>query len=125
MNAETGEPLWRNALLVDHSVGPGSSPVIAGRIVLVVCDGIDQQYVAGLDLETGQQIWKTPRPPIRNGNGEFTLTSVRVLARRAGSPSETQIELSRATADAERNTLATKTRKKFPYRELGGSGGSP
>ncbi|NNE00929.1 MAG: DUF1549 domain-containing protein, partial [Pirellulaceae bacterium] len=40
----------------------------------------------------------------RDGNGEFTLTSVRVLARRAGSPAETQIELSRATADVERNT---------------------
>lgn len=39
----------------------------------------------------------------RGGIGEFTLTSVRVLARRSGSPSETQIELSRATADIERN----------------------
>ena len=40
----------------------------------------------------------------RYGNGEFTLSSVRVLVRRAGSPAETQVELSRATADVERNT---------------------
>lgn len=35
----------------------------------------------------------------RDGNGEFTLTSVRVLARRKRSPAETQLELVLAKAD--------------------------
>ena len=39
----------------------------------------------------------------RRGNGEFTLTSVRILARLQGSPAETQLEISRATADASRD----------------------
>lgn len=67
----TGQPLWERALVVDHSVGPGSSPVIAGNVVLLVCDGIDKQFVAGLDLKTGQELWKTARPAIRATNGEF------------------------------------------------------
>lgn len=37
----------------------------------------------------------------RNGNGEFTLTSVLAMARREGSPAEQQIDLSRATASAQ------------------------
>lgn len=71
LDNETGETLWKNSLVVDHSVGPGSSPVIAENIVIIVCDGIDKQFVAGLDLETGKEVWKTPRPPMRNTNGEF------------------------------------------------------
>ena len=71
LDSTTGEMLWQNALVVDHSVGPGSSPVIADNVVLIVCDGIDKQFVAGLDLETGKEIWSTPRPPMRNANGEF------------------------------------------------------
>lgn len=39
----------------------------------------------------------------RNGNGEFTLTNVRLLARRKGSPTEIQLEMSGAVADVERN----------------------
>lgn len=72
MNLTTGEKLWeQNELVVDHSVGPGSSPVIAGNTVLVVYDGIDTQFVAGLDLATGKPKWKTKRPPMRKANGEF------------------------------------------------------
>ena len=71
LNKSTGEKLWHNALVVDHSVGPGSSPVIADDIVLIVCDGIDQQFVAGLDLSTGKEVWKTPRPKLRATNGEY------------------------------------------------------
>lgn len=71
MNKKTGEELWKNALVIDHSVGPGSSPIVADGIVLIVCDGIDQQFVAGLDLTTGEQVWRTARPKMRASNGEF------------------------------------------------------
>ncbi len=71
LDKTSGKTLWENALVVDHSVGPGSSPVIADGIVLIVCDGIDKQFVAGLNLETGKQVWKTPRPGYRKSNGEF------------------------------------------------------
>ena len=71
LDNRTSEEIWNSALVVDHSVGPGSSPVIAENVVIIVCDGIDKQFVAGLDLETGKERWSTPRPPMRNSNGEF------------------------------------------------------
>lgn len=71
LNRESGDINWKTALVIDHSVGPGSSPVISGNNVLIVCDGIDQQYVAALNIETGEQQWKTDRPPIKATNGEF------------------------------------------------------
>lgn len=71
LNSQTGEELWQNALVVDHSVGPGSSPVVTNGIVLIVCDGIDQQFVAGLHLKTGKVAWKTARPDFRASNPEF------------------------------------------------------
>ena len=71
IDQRSGTTVWQNRLVVDHSVGPGSSPIVSGNRVILVCDGIDQQFVAGLDLETGQQAWKTNRPEIRSTNGEY------------------------------------------------------
>lgn len=71
LNKSTGAEVWKNALVIDHSVGPGSSPVIAGNVVLIVCDGIDKQFVAGLDLESGKELWRTARPDMRATNPEF------------------------------------------------------
>lgn len=71
LNTKTGETLWSTKLVVDHSVGPGSSPIVFGDKVLLVCDGIDQQFVAALNLQDGTQAWKTNRPEIRSKNGEF------------------------------------------------------
>ena len=39
--------------------------------VIVVCDGMNKQYIAALDLETGKEIWKTNRPPMKADSGEF------------------------------------------------------
>lgn len=71
LDAVTGEEKWSTALVIDHSVGPGSSPVIYRNTVLIVCDGIDAQFVAGLELSSGKQKWKTDRPPMRATNVEF------------------------------------------------------
>ena len=71
LDANTGETLWQRKLVVDDSVGPGSSPTIVDGIVVLICDGIDQQFVAGLDLETGETKWKTNRPAMRTSNPEY------------------------------------------------------
>lgn len=87
LNRMTGQTLWQRAVVVDHSVGPGSSPVIAGKVVILVCDGIDKQFVAGLDIESGQQIWKTDRPAMRATNGEFKKAySTPLIIRVSGEP---------------------------------------
>ncbi|MEM9411744.1 MAG: PQQ-binding-like beta-propeller repeat protein, partial [Planctomycetota bacterium] len=66
LDANSGRQLWSIKFVVDHSVGPGSSPVIHRDKVILVCDGIDDQFVAAVDLESGQPIWKTQRPPMRS-----------------------------------------------------------
>jgi outer membrane protein assembly factor BamB len=71
LDAQTGAEIWHRQYVVDHSVGPGSSPVIFEDKVLLVCDGMDQQFVVCLDLETGEEVWRTARPPVRTSNPEF------------------------------------------------------
>lgn len=71
LDAETGKKLWEKTLVVDHSVGPGSSPVIFGDQVVIVCDGMDKQYVTGLNLDTGVEVWKTDRPSIKAADPEY------------------------------------------------------
>lgn len=71
------------------------------RVKLLIPD--DMSRVSGFRLEVFPHESHQDGRFTRNGNGEFTLSSVRVLARRDGSPSESQIELSKATADVERN----------------------
>ena len=70
LDETSGKIIWTKQFVVKHSVGPGSSPVIFGDRVIIVCDGMDLQYVVGLDLDTGAQVWKTDRPPIRASDGE-------------------------------------------------------
>ncbi len=71
LDARSGDTLWSTKQVVDHSVGPGSSPIVIGNKVILVCDGTDQQFVAAVDLENGREVWKTPRPPLRATNVEF------------------------------------------------------
>ncbi len=62
LNTETARVQWTNRdLVVEHENGPGSSPVLWEKLLILHRDGIDQQYIAALDLATGDLVWKTPR----------------------------------------------------------------
>ena len=71
LNAANGEVIWKKQLIVDHSVGPGSSPIVHGKQLIIVCDGIDRQFVAALNVDTGEEIWRTSRPPMTATNEEM------------------------------------------------------
>ncbi len=71
LDAETGATIWKKQLIVDHSVGPGSSPIIHQKHLILVCDGIDSQYVAALNIDTGEEVWRTARPPMTATNEEM------------------------------------------------------
>ena len=72
---EHGRVLWKQRLLYYHHHGPGSSPVLSGRTLVLICDGLDHsfyddrvipepiapQFVAGLDADTGDIKWLTRR----------------------------------------------------------------
>ena len=65
-----------------------------------------------LQRVTGWRLEVFPHPEhqhtryTRSGTGDFTLTNVRLLFQRHGSPTESEIELSAAVADASRDTKA-------------------
>ena len=68
LDPETGKTLWEKAIPLDHQVGPGSSLTLHGKLLIFVRDGRDAQYVLALDQATGEQVWKTDRPPVKIGH---------------------------------------------------------
>lgn len=70
LNRADGTVVWQKTLAIEHGVGPGSSPMIHGDLLILICDGTDVQYVAALDKNTGEQVWKTPRPPMDAPSGD-------------------------------------------------------
>ena len=59
-----GNQLWNTKLEANPmylDLGTGSSPVLAGNLVIVVCDNEKQQYLAAFDKQTGKQVWRTER----------------------------------------------------------------
>ena len=52
-------PLEANPIYLDF--GTGSSPALAGNLLIIVSDNQKQQYIAALDKKTGKQVWRTNR----------------------------------------------------------------
>lgn len=62
LNPETADVVWqRRDINVRHFRGPGSSPILAGGLLILTFDGIDKQFLTALDPETGDTVWTTPR----------------------------------------------------------------
>ena len=62
IDTATNKVVWRNRNhTLQHFVGPGSSPVLYGDLLILTCDGADVQYSVALDTASGAERWKTPR----------------------------------------------------------------
>ena len=62
LDTGTGEVLWkREDLKCRHYRGPGSSAVLYRDLLILTFDGVDTQYVIGLDKRTGKTVWKSDR----------------------------------------------------------------
>ena len=62
LDSRTGDVRWKNTeLTISNDVGPGSSPVLHGNLLLLPYDGLDVQYVVALNADTGKVAWKTDR----------------------------------------------------------------
>ena len=59
-----GNQVWKTAL-ESHPIyldlGTGSSPALAGVLLIVLADNQKQQYIAAFDKRTGKQVWRTDR----------------------------------------------------------------
>jgi len=61
-----GRIVWQTEMLkYDHGHGPAGSPIVWNDLLIVACDGVDQQFVAALDKRTGNLRWRQNRvgPP--------------------------------------------------------------
>ncbi|HEU4711297.1 MAG TPA: PQQ-binding-like beta-propeller repeat protein [Pyrinomonadaceae bacterium] len=52
-------PLEANPIYLDF--GTGSSPALAGNLLVIVADNEKQQYIAAYDKLSGKQVWRTNR----------------------------------------------------------------
>ena len=72
LETKTGRIVWRdNSLNVDHQNGPGASPILWKHLLIVHYDGIDRQFVAARDKETGDVVWKVERQAKMPSKREF------------------------------------------------------
>ncbi len=62
LDAKTYNVIWtREDLECRHYRGPGSSPILFENLLILTFDGVDAQYVAALDKDSGDTVWKTDR----------------------------------------------------------------
>ena len=62
LDTKTFKILWtRRDLTCDFEVGPGSSPVLYGNMLILTMDGMDKQFTIALDKKNGATIWKQDR----------------------------------------------------------------
>ncbi|REJ70694.1 MAG: hypothetical protein DWQ31_00075 [Planctomycetota bacterium] len=59
----SGEEIWRTDLgELEHYWGTASSPVLFEDLVIQMCDNVRESFIVGLDKESGEEMWRTPRP---------------------------------------------------------------
>jgi len=58
LDSMSGKTLWtRTDLVVNHRHGPASSPIVAGKVVILQFDGLDKQFMVALDKTSGETAW--------------------------------------------------------------------
>ena len=61
-----GELLWSfdPGLIGTMGVGTGTSPILYGDLVILLCDEEEakRSFIVGLDRKTGKEVWRTARP---------------------------------------------------------------
>lgn len=73
-----GKIVWKNQELKYAPVhGNGGSPVLINGLLVLSCDGGDQQFVVAMDAATGEIRWKTPRE--ENGPKKFAFCTPLVI----------------------------------------------
>lgn len=75
-----GQLLWYRGLGRDYpktgnDVGMASSPVIAGDTVVVQVECQGDSFVAGIDLATGENLWRITRPAMSNWSSPVAVSS--------------------------------------------------
>lgn len=92
VDTNTAEVIWERVdFECNHFRGPGSSPLVVGDLLYLNYDGSDFQYIAAMDKNTGETVWKTDRSvdfmdideksgkPERDGDWRKAYSTPRIL----------------------------------------------
>ena len=73
IDTKTGEKIWeRRDLPCNHFRGPGSSPIVFGNLLILTFDGYEYNYLAALNKQTSENVWKRDRNIKYNSdNGDY------------------------------------------------------
>ncbi|MEZ5301905.1 MAG: PQQ-binding-like beta-propeller repeat protein [Verrucomicrobiales bacterium] len=66
-----GNLLWLRGLTYDYpnasnSLGMASSPIVAGGVLIAQIENDSESFAAGIDVQTGKNLWKRSRPKAAN-----------------------------------------------------------
>ena len=71
-----GRIVWKNTeFQYDAFQGAASSPIIGNGLLILTCDGTDNQFLVALDKRTGKTVWKQPRAHLEKAAGRFAENS--------------------------------------------------
>lgn len=63
-----GKEKWRQPMGPFNNVnGHGASPIVAGNLLVLICDQDTDSYVVAMDKRTGKTVWKVERPEVTRG----------------------------------------------------------
>lgn len=65
VETRNGNVVWKTKVAVDPEVGPGSSVTLHKGLLILPRDGMDAQFIAALDKDTGKEVWRSARPPMK------------------------------------------------------------
>ena len=72
-----GKILWKNAdYQYEAFQGAASSPILHGDLLILTCDGTDDQFLVALDKRTGEEVWKTQRQHLEEAASRFPAESI-------------------------------------------------
>ncbi len=93
LDLATGGVAWKQRLVFDDITGPGSSAVLWKGLLILPCDGVDQQFVVAIDKRTGDVVWRTPRPAITAEGKLRRAFSTPLVVEHSGSDASSREEL--------------------------------
>jgi len=120
-----GEKLWDCPLQPgDLQWGGASSPVLAGNLVLQLCDGPKDSFLAGVNRHNGAIVWKTPRKS--EGSWTSPIVVQAPLVTKTRTKGSVRIKSAPADSTAEVKTKSAKQHKRYRSEVIvNGSGAAP
>ena len=70
VDRQSDRVIWNYHSPIVHAVGPGSSPIIEGDLLILIHDGCKEQVVLAVDKKSGSVVWKTARPEMDAQDGD-------------------------------------------------------